>query len=183
MTTFDDLRSEFKVARETSIDYYRRCDVFARSLSGKLRDYLGAPVSFKDMKGETAPYIDTAGVQQQTDGTYKSVDDAGFMKLARPDEDGYCLTGLKIILDVGPNTWPKQGFLFLIRFIIRENECEMYVADSKQADTFRLDDPNGLHPAFDLIVQSLKKAFAQKPWDGATKETIGFVNLGETRNK
>jgi hypothetical protein len=183
MTKFDDLRSEFTVARETSINYYRRCDLFARHLSSKLRDYLGAPEHFKDIKGETAPYIDTVGVEQQDDGTYKSISDAGYMKLVQPDENGYLLTGLKIVLDVAPNTWPKEGFLFLIRFTITENECEMFVADSKQPINFQLDDPKGLHPAFDLIVQSFKNAFAQKPWERAKKETIGFVNLGETQSK
>jgi hypothetical protein len=59
----------------------------------------------------------------------------------------------------------------------------MFVADSKQAITFQLDDPKGLHPAFELIVQSFNNAFAQKPWERAKKQTIGFVNLGETQSK
>jgi hypothetical protein len=180
MTKFDELRSEFNVARETSINYYRRCDLFARNLSAALQDYLGAPEHFKDMKGQALPYVDTVGVEQLEDGTYKSVTQSGFLELVRPDENGYLLTGLKIVLDPAPNAWPKESFLFLIRFIIRENECEMLVADSKQPITFQVNDPKGLHPAFDLIVQSFKNAFAQKPWERGKKQTIGFVNLGET---
>jgi hypothetical protein len=183
MTIFDDLRSEYKVARETSIHYYRRCELFARGLAAKLQKHIGAPDHYADMKSEQFPYIETVGVEQQGDGSYKSIEHAGYMKLVQPDENGYWLTGLKVTLDVAPNTFPKERFLFLVRFIIRENECEMYIADSKQPIKFLLDDPDGLHPAFDLIVQILKKTFARKPREQAGKQAIGFVNLGDTQNK
>jgi hypothetical protein len=179
VSTFDDLRSEYKTARETNLNYYHRCEIFARNLSTKLKNYIGAPEHFAEHRsGQEIPYVDTVGVEQQDDGTYKSIDDAGYMKLIHPDENGYWLTGLKLILDVAPNTWPKSGFLFLVRFIIRDNECEMYIADSKQATTFRVDDPAGPNAAFDLIAKMLKDAFARQPWDQAKKATMGFVELG-----
>jgi hypothetical protein len=53
----------------------------------------------------------------------------------------------------------------------------MYVADSKEAITFDVDDPNGLNAPFDVIVRSFKLAFARKPWENAKKPTIGFVEL------
>jgi hypothetical protein len=181
MPIFDDLRSEYKTGREATIHYYRRCEIFARTLSTKLQQYVGAPKDFTDFKGRTSSYIDTVGVEQLNDGTYQSVENAGYGKLIQPDENGYWLTGLKVVLDVAPNTWPKEGFLFLVRFVIREDECEMYIAESKQATRFKLDDPNGPNAAFDLIVEMLKNAFARKPWDQTKKTSIGFVNLGETQ--
>jgi hypothetical protein len=177
MSIFEDLRSEYKTARETSLDYYRRCEMFARHLSIKLTKYLGAPEYFTDQKGETTPYVETVGVEEQEDGSYKSTDRAGYMELIHPDESGYWLTGLKVILDVAPNTWPKSGFLFLIRFIIKDNKCELYVADSKEAITFDIGDPNGLNAPFDIIVRSFKLAFTRKPWEQKKKTSIGFVEL------
>lgn len=178
MPIFDDLRSEYNTARETSLNYYRLCEMYARNLSTQLRSYIGAPEYFTDMNGEQVPYVDTVGVEREEDGSYKSIEDAGYMKLIHPDENGYWLTGLRFILDVAPGAFPKGRFLFLVRFIIRDNECEMYIADSKQPITFTTDDPKGPRAAFDLILKILNDAFARKPWEQAKKTAIGFVDLG-----
>jgi len=80
-------------------------------LAGRLQKYIDAPAHFTDMNDEQISYIETVGVRQQQDGSYKSIENAGYMELINSDENGYWLTGLRFILDVAPKAFPKGRFL------------------------------------------------------------------------
>jgi hypothetical protein len=179
MAVFDELRAEYAVARDANLNHYHLCDIFARGLGRRLGTYIGAPETFSDIGGDPVDYIEAVEVEELNDGSYRSVKTEDSRHLIQRDENGYWLTGLRFTVDSAANEFPKHNFLFLIRFVLRERQCEMLVADSKEVFTFDIDDPNGPKPVYDLIVKILKDFFALPPWETKRKHPIGFVPPSE----
>jgi hypothetical protein len=71
---------------------------------------------------------------------------------------------------------PKLFIIFDIRFLIRDDECELQLGDER-VGCFKIDLTNadGFDPVFARTVALIKGALGRKPWEGTEKHPIGFA--------
>ena len=180
MTIFEDLRKDYQIARETSLEYQRSSALFAQRLARRFQIYIGAPDNYRTMKqDDTRWYVQPMRTTLRGHNDFVSETPEGLHDLLTKDEDGYWLVGLRLTLDIAANAFPKDNFVFLLKFTIRGGECEMSVGFGKDARKFQADDDEGIKPIFDNMISQLKELFARKPWDMPKKNTIGFTAQSE----
>ena len=147
MTIFEDLRAEYKVARESALDYQRNSALFAQRLARRFQNYIGAPENYLGLnRRDTGHYIEPMKVTITGPANFTPEEPQGLTDLISKDDDGYWLVGLRLTLDVADNTFPKDKFVFLLRFVVRDDECEMSVGFDKRSFKFQLNDDEESSP-------------------------------------
>jgi hypothetical protein len=175
MSTFDDLRAEYTKWHQNHADYEMRSMLFAKRFALQLGGYLQAPESYNDSKNNVHWYLQPMEATEDASGQWRFKEAEGLHDALSRCQDGLWATGLRLTLDRGPQTFPKSNFLFLIRLIIRDQECEMHVGFDDKVFSFDVSNPENLHPVFDHMVKTLRILFSMQPWDVPKKGPIGFV--------
>jgi hypothetical protein len=85
---------------------------------------------------------------------------------------GFFLFGVRFVLDRATNAFPKSPFVYVVRFRLLEDNCEMEVA----GETFRFNpiDSTARAPVYDHMIGVLRNALERKPWDVEKQNTMGF---------
>jgi hypothetical protein len=175
MSIFDDLREACATWNQRYNDYKIQSVQFAWNFAEEFRQYTGAPPSYVDIDRSTKRYIELAKAVLQEDGGFSFEQPRFHTDALDRDENGYWITGLRITVDRAPNSYPKMYFVVFLRFVVRENRCEMEIGFEPKRFTFDLANSDQVKPAYDYIIGIMHSIFAMPPWEANQKSPIGFV--------
>jgi hypothetical protein len=175
MSTFDDLRKLFiewdNRYKENNSNSWR----FIYGLAGGFSKFIGAPNSYKEIgSNEMQHYVQPLQAVKDEEGniTYESPQYTSDV-ITRGD-DGYWLSGIRLVMDRSERSFPKSDFTFAVQFILRDQECELMLGDRAEGHfKFNLDDPTP-DSVYEYMVSLLQEVFTSKP-DTFKKPMIGFV--------
>lgn len=115
MSRFDELTKLFDPWRRQWVEQAREHQLLAPRIAKQFQEYLGCPEFFTEA-GEKVPYISaTRAVWDER----KQIFNLEAHSERFPDldyaEDGFFYFGLRVFLEHGPHTHPKEAFWFLLR--------------------------------------------------------------------
>lgn len=185
MATFDDLLN-LSIEWENRILKYKSDSwQFVYRLADGLIQYIGAPKSYQDVDKSLKSYVQPLQVTRlsgdiiEFNHAPESISD-----VITDDGNGYWLSGIKIVVG-REHVLPKPYFMFPIRFIIRETQCELHIG-GKNYEQFDFDVqnfnpasklfPDGVMKAYDYMIEYLRKTLILTPWSAQEKTSIGFVS-------
>jgi hypothetical protein len=124
MTRYDDLTKLFDPWRTQWIAQYREHQFLPVRIAQGFQEFLGCPETFSEHSLDvTAPkkkvrYVSAA--EAEWDGgseqfTLRVNDPFDFNTEVRFHKDGFFYFGLRVLLEHGPTTYPKEAFWFLLR--------------------------------------------------------------------
>lgn len=178
MTIFQDLSKEYERSTKELNNYWLNTSLYARSFANGLRIHLGAPEHFDD-QGVRRRYVEVCMVDENDETGQPTFKPAAShpIGLIQVNEDGSFRFGVTVILEIGPNTFPKSAFGFSIGISPRDGNCKLRVAGR----TFDIDMSNDHNriPIYDHMVEHLKAWLAKKPWelDRQEDKKYGFVRF------
>ncbi len=177
MAIFDDLRAQYSVWDERHKQYRFASMQFVFKLASEFTSYIGAPITYLDFRDKsTKRYIEPLQAVRDDEGNIHYKEAMTPIDAITHDKDGYWISGIKLVLDHGDKTYPKSSFHIPIRFMLRENQCELKIGtDNDGRFEFDLSDPNNFKPAFDYMVLLLNGVLELKPWSTIGKSPIGFT--------
>jgi hypothetical protein len=176
MSIFDEFRTGFTQWHDAHASYERDSAVFAIRFVNDFKTYIGAPESYHDMIGDTRFYVQQQAVTQADSGNYEFRNVTTLMEaIERCQEDGFWETGITLTLEKATNTFPKSYFTFLVRFILRDMQCDMQIGFDKREFSFDRSDVKNAHPVFAYMVDLVRRTLTIRPWDIPSKQPIGFI--------
>lgn len=177
MTIYEDLRQRYGQWKQANSDYWFNSGRYASNFADGLREYLGAPESFNDpATGTRRSYVQLCEVvdDAQSPGGWR-LKPAKFHSALSLGDDGFLTFGVAVILERGPNTFPKSEFDFSIGMLARGERCTLRIAGEEFDVDVKSDASRG--PAYQHMVKQLENWLAMEPWDmGGNKNPIGFVH-------
>ncbi len=175
MSIFDEMRQACATWNERYRDYEIQSAQFAWNFAEGFRQYIGAPPSYVDIDRSNKWYIELLKAIPQENGGFSFEQPKLPTDALDRDENGYWITGLRITVDRAPNAYPKMYFVVLLRFVVRENKCEMELGFESKRFTFELANSDEARPAYDYIIGLMHSIFAMPPWQVNQKSPIGFM--------
>ena len=175
MTIFDELRADYVKWREASAKYEEECSDFARRFCLDFKTYLGAPDQYLELDKQPKWYVQPLSVTKDEGGEYHFEDAASPVDMIERDDEGLWMTGCKLTIDQAPANFPKGYFAFLIRFVIRGENCELLAGFNNKKFEFSKNDAQGKVRIYEYFVDLIRGVLALDPWDFPTKQSIGFV--------
>jgi hypothetical protein len=92
------------------------------------REHVGAPEHYLDIDRQTKKaYVEPRKIPRESSSEEKSVPEYGLDLVTRED-DGFFVFGVRFVLDRATNAFPKSPFVYVVRFRLLEDNCEMEVA-------------------------------------------------------
>lgn len=169
MSDFDNLRAAFKEWHNRNRAYEISLVKFALRFAEGFREHIGAPEYFVQPDGVIkTQYVEA--LKLTDDNNLVSSDDL----LRRDENDEYFEFGLRIYMEFESDAYPKRPFGYIIGFRrTNEDEYELKIAGR----TFKVSDDRSRQDVYRFMVDNLKDAFAQEPWDAVEKMAIGFVQF------
>ena len=182
MSHFDELTTLFDVWRNDWIAKYRAHQFLPSRIARRFQEFIECPVSFEENSIGVGPtkYVSPTRAKWDAESekfilsAYQSnFEDVDF------HDDGYFYFGLRVYLEHGPATYPKQPFWFLFRCNQEDGKFLVFVKRSEKL--FKFDsDANGEIDAFCThLFELLKVDLAANPLVQAKREafSIGFTKL------
>jgi hypothetical protein len=171
MAKFDELRSDFNNWLERHREYQLQSTQFAHRFAAGFREYIGAPEHYTDMRKRKQLYVEACKITD--DGEYISTKNR--LELLKWNDDGYLSFGIRFVLDIKPNAYPKRAFLFSVRFRNKIDECEMIIAE--KTFNFRINDNEARKEVYAYMADLLTKGLKREPWEGTEKQQFGYVTF------
>jgi hypothetical protein len=183
MSRFDELTLLFDPWRKNWLEQYRRHQLLPLWVAKQFQEFLGCPEFFREAGAKDAPvvkYVSPTQAKLNEDGTEQftliayqnGVEDVEFQ------EDGYFYFGLRVYLEHGPDTYPKQPFWFLFRGKQEGGGFSIWEQRSQRKFTLDTDPPGDEFDALcEHLFKLLKDELAVSPILRVAKEPyrIGFT--------
>ena len=175
MSEFEEIQRLYKTRRDDHFAYRQNAAQFALRFANGFRKHIGAPEDYVEPDGNTrTAYVEPTKITRNPSGQEQSACPQNHLDLVTPDDDdGYLRFGVRLVLEPAPGAFPKQPFVFVLRFAIKENQCELEAAG--KAFSFDISDNNAHTAAYAAMSDALKRELKRKPWDGVEKRPIGFL--------
>jgi hypothetical protein len=178
MSRFDELTLLFDPWRKNWWEQYCRHQRLPLWIAKRFQEFLGCPEFFhKDGgKNDPVPYVFPtqakwdADTEQFTLISYDNrVEDVDYR------ENGYFYFGLRVYLEHGPNTYPKEPFWFLFRG--KQEGGNFTVREERSKKEFKLDTGDGFDALCEHLFELLKEDLAVSPILRVSNEPyrIGFT--------
>jgi hypothetical protein len=181
MSRFDELNKLFDPWRKDWINQYREHQLLPSVVAKRFQEFLGCPEVFSDADPthpQTVKYVSptTAKWDDRTEKFTLAAFDNPFTDI-RFHKDGFFYFGLRVFLEHGPSTYPKQDFWFLFRVQFDGSQFTLWV--QRSGERFEL----GARPHFKIdalcehLFDLLKGDLAKSPMIRDTQEPnkIGFT--------
>lgn len=159
MTIYEDLRRDFEQFHRKQGEESRAAQAFVERFAEAFRIYIGAPYAYElkdggDRRGpqryvEPVPFRNSDGRPEQP----RHPNDR-----ARRQPDGEWLSGLKVILEPGPNAGPKLPWLGPVRFVMRGNQVRLAIGKEGRAFTVSSDDPSSFQASHEFLAELIRTA-------------------------
>ncbi|MFZ0946215.1 MAG: hypothetical protein WB930_09265 [Syntrophobacteraceae bacterium] len=184
MTIYDELLGLCITSQDRLIKYKTESIGLIQQFARRMSEYIGAPNTYVDYDKLEKPYVKALNATRNDDGSITFGEPKSILTSVTEDEDGYWISGIKIVIGRA-NILPKPYFIFPVRFILRERQCELEIGNrSGENFIFDLDEfnsssgviPTGVQAAYDYMIEHLRKVLALSPWSVIReKAPIGFV--------
>ena len=181
MTRFDDLNKLFDVWRTDWLDQYREHQFLPLRIAKRLQEFLGCPEDFSDADPthpQTVKYVSPTEAKwdDRTEQFSLVPYDNPFADI-RFHKDGFFYFGLRVFLEHGPTTYPKQPFWFLLRAQFNGSQFNVWV--QRSGEQFELGAPHDYKTdaLCDHLYGLLKADLAKSPMIRDTQDAykIGFT--------
>lgn len=181
MTRFDELTKLFDPWRKTWVEQSREHQLLPARIAKRFQEYLGCPESFTDLQPDSRErhrYVsptrakwDEEIKQFRLEAWDKDFGEVDF------HEDGFFYFGLRVFLEHGPTTFPKEPFWFLFRCKF-DGSRFLVTTEQKSQQEFDIGfRPLNLDPLCDHLFELLKADLGKNPMvselDRANK--VGFL--------
>lgn len=181
MAIFDEFQAEVARWRDARDEYTRKSSMFIIDFANSFREYIGSPEQYMDrLIGRALSHVQPVKATADENGNYSFHVANTVGEWLAKDETGYWVTGLQLAIIDPPNTSRMIYFWYLVRFVIRENICEMFIGFKDQKFSFALDDAEKQKAAFDFMASLVHDTLTLPPWETSKKAPIGFVPPGST---
>ena len=176
MSEFEEIQRLYKTRRDDHFAYRQIAAQFALRFATGFRQHIGAPEDYVELDGNTrTAYVEPTKITRNPSGKEQSACPQNHLDLVTfDDDDGYFRFGVRLALEPAPDAFPKQPFVFVLRFAIKERQCELEAAG--EAFSFDINDNNAHTAAYAAMSDALKRELSRKPWDGVERP-IGFLPL------
>ena len=178
MSRFDELTPLFDAWRNNWVEQYHQHQLLAPRIAKRVQEFLGCPEDFPSDDGTKIKYVSPTHAKwddETADFTlvaYKNpFEDVDFR------DDGYFYFGLRIYLEHGPRTYPKEAFWFLFRGKQESNSFTVWVERSKRQFNLDTDAGSEIESLCEHLFDLLKADLVASPISRAAKEPfrIGFL--------
>ncbi len=187
MTRYDDLTKLFDPWRKQWIEQYREHQLLPARIAKQFQEFLGCPETFSEpslgasVAKEKVKYV--SGTQAEWDGeteqfTLRVTDPFRTDTEVRFHKDGLFYFGLRVLLEHGPTTYPKEAFWFLLSAQFDGSGFTVWEQRSKQQQQFALGVPPYETEALcQLLLDLLKIDLSKSPMIKDTQDAykIGFT--------
>ena len=176
MSEFEEIRRLYKTRCDEHFAYRQIAAQFALRFATGFREHIGAPEDYVGLDGNTrTAYVEPTKITQTPFGQAQSARPQNHLDLVTfDDDDGYFRFGVRLALEAAADAFPKQPFVFVLRFAIDARQCELEAVG--EAFSFDINDNNALTAAYAAMSDALKRELSRKPWDGIERP-IGFLPL------
>jgi hypothetical protein len=177
MSRFTDLRSQYIKWTDQHWEYRTNAAEFVRSLTKGFAAYIEAPDTYKEIgSGSVKRYVEPIKAVRDESGEYQFSVPENALDVVTRDEEGFWTSGITLVLDRGADAFPKAGFQFFLRFLLKGRQCELNI-DWKTSRKFstNLDNPAELEPIYECMVQTIREILSTPPWSTLDKPRIGFA--------
>ncbi|TXN21895.1 hypothetical protein [Methylobacterium sp. WL19] len=186
MSRFTDLQQQHSAWRNAHWEYRMNCSIYMNAFTNQFRKYIEAPEYYDDYSdGVDQPkkvkYVAVAEAEIKSDGFHKLTEIPATQTTATlvKADNGRWVAGIKLVVDMAVNSYPKSAYFFPIEFEIEGNICRMEIGGETGGQfTYDVSDPSGPHEAFDYMIGWLGGVYASKPWETSKKGPMGFVVNG-----
>ncbi len=176
MSAFEEIQQLYEKWSKDGHDYLVLSAQFALRFANGFREHIGAPQHYLELDRQTTKeYVELRKIIRNSAGEEEAVEPRHGTDVLTRQDDGFFLFGVRFVVDSAINAFPKQWLIYLVRFRVVEDLCEMKVAG--ESFSFGARDNSARAPVYDHMVAVLKKELERKPWDGVQKQTIGFLRL------
>ena len=174
MSKFDELRAQCADWEDRLMKNQMQSLQFVLALANGFSDYIGAPKEYIDFDRSKNLRIKPCRVTIDDKGEVHYQETADITKIIELDGDGYCISGITVVIDRDEKVHPKRHFRFAIKFILQKNIGSIYVANIKgDKIDFELDNPD-LTPIYERMLSFFQKIFKAEPWDIRGDDKVDF---------
>lgn len=176
MSRYDELTKLFDPWRKNWVEQYREHQLLPPRIAKSFQEFLGCPDAFQDTSGAQVKYVSPARAKwdDRTDDFMLHVYES-FIEDVEFRNDGYFYFGLRVLLEHGPRTFPKQSFWFLLRGKQLGRTFTVWVQRSGR--DFILDSEANNRALCEHFLELLKEDLSVSPISrtGKGRNRIGFV--------
>ncbi|WP_170565763.1 hypothetical protein [Ruegeria atlantica] len=175
-TKYDIVRQQFAEREDAKRKYIQENTQFAAMVADGFRDFLGMPTNYEHTKDGTTTFRSYVPLYSlEEDGSFS--EQTIWSDAIGHYSDGDFKFGLGIVLELKPNSYPKQIVQVKVECTRKPGAVEVTIAGEAVTCAFDGMKSSDISTVHDLLYRLLNKWLTSRWGDPESKRSIGF-NLG-----